>query len=94
MAGEIIAVGADVKEWKVGDRVCANLVLDRLHNDSIAEAALGGSVQGVLTQYRTFPAQVRSLVVSRGKKAGRTHHSPLLRFQITCLTRRLQPYRQ
>ncbi|KAJ6548462.1 alcohol dehydrogenase superfamily protein [Mycena capillaripes] len=57
MAGEVIAVGADVKAWKVGDRVCANFLLDRLHNNSIAVAALGGPVHGVLTQYRTFPDQ-------------------------------------
>ncbi|KAJ7726607.1 chaperonin 10-like protein, partial [Mycena olivaceomarginata] len=38
MAGEVIAVGEGVKEWKAGDR-------------------LGGSVQGVLTEYRAFPAQ-------------------------------------
>ncbi|KAF8191042.1 NAD-P-binding protein [Mycena galopus ATCC 62051] len=57
MAGEVIAVGADVKEWKVGDRVCANFMLDALHNDSPNEEALGGAVHGVLTEYRKFSAQ-------------------------------------
>ncbi|KAJ6536944.1 alcohol dehydrogenase superfamily protein [Mycena capillaripes] len=57
MAGEVIAIGADVKEWKVGDRVCANFLIDKLHDDSVAETALGGAVHGVLTQYRIFPAQ-------------------------------------
>ncbi|KAF7355944.1 Alcohol dehydrogenase superfamily protein [Mycena venus] len=57
MAGEIIAVGGDVKEWKVGDRICANFIQDKIHNDSPGEEGLGGAVHGVLTQYRTFPAQ-------------------------------------
>ncbi|KAF7360736.1 Alcohol dehydrogenase superfamily protein [Mycena venus] len=59
MAGEIIAVGAEVKNWKVGDRVSANFILDKLHDEMTAEIAatgLGGSQQGVLTEYRTFPA--------------------------------------
>ncbi|KAF7355899.1 Alcohol dehydrogenase superfamily protein [Mycena venus] len=57
MAGEIIAVGDDVKEWKVGDRVCANFAQDKIHNDSLNDEALGGAIHGVLTEYRTFPAQ-------------------------------------
>ncbi|KAJ6548650.1 alcohol dehydrogenase superfamily protein [Mycena capillaripes] len=57
MAGEVIAVGEDVKEWKAGDRVCANFFLDNLNDNLEAEAALGGAVHGVLTEYRTFPAQ-------------------------------------
>ncbi|KAJ6548637.1 alcohol dehydrogenase superfamily protein [Mycena capillaripes] len=57
MAGEVIAVGADVKEWKAGDRVCASFIIDKFHSDSTGEAALGGAVHGVLTEYRTFPAQ-------------------------------------
>lgn len=61
MAGEVIAVGEDVKEWKVGDRVCANFIQDKLHDDSPSESMLSGSVHGVLTEYRTFPAQVHSL---------------------------------
>ncbi|KAJ6505331.1 hypothetical protein C8R45DRAFT_1070074 [Mycena sanguinolenta] len=57
MAGEVIAVGDEVTEWKVGDRVCASFMQDKLHNESPSEQALGGAVHGVLTQYRTFPAQ-------------------------------------
>ncbi|KAJ7211893.1 alcohol dehydrogenase superfamily protein [Mycena haematopus] len=57
MAGEVIAVGEDVKEWRVGDRVCANFLQDALHNDSPNEQGFGGAVHGVLTEYRTFPAQ-------------------------------------
>lgn len=33
MAGEIVAVGDDVKGWKVGDRVCANFALDHIYGD-------------------------------------------------------------
>ncbi|KAJ7152382.1 alcohol dehydrogenase superfamily protein [Mycena filopes] len=59
MAGEVIAVGEDVKTWKTGDRVCANFFLDKLNDVQTPEtdgSALGGAVHGVLTQYRTFPA--------------------------------------
>ncbi|KAJ7082693.1 alcohol dehydrogenase superfamily protein [Mycena belliarum] len=59
MAGEVIAVGEDVKTWKAGDRVCANFFLDKLNDEQTPEtdaSALGGAVHGVLTEYRTFPA--------------------------------------
>ncbi|KAJ7088791.1 NAD(P)-binding protein [Mycena belliarum] len=59
MAGEVIAVGDEVKDWKKGDRVCANFFLHKLQDKmtaAIAKAALGGAVDGVLTEYRTFPA--------------------------------------
>jgi NADPH:quinone reductase-like Zn-dependent oxidoreductase len=61
MAGEVIAVGEDVKQWKSGDRVCANFFLDKLNHVQTPEtdgSALGGAVQGVLTEYRAFPAHV------------------------------------
>ncbi|KAJ7207328.1 alcohol dehydrogenase superfamily protein [Mycena haematopus] len=57
MAGEIIAVGAEVNEWKVGDRVCANFLQAKIHKDSPTAKGLGGPVHGVLTEYRTFPAE-------------------------------------
>ncbi|KAF7349034.1 Alcohol dehydrogenase superfamily protein [Mycena venus] len=59
MAGEVIAVGEDVKQWKAGDRVCANFFLDKLNDvqtPETDESALGGATQGVLTEYRSFPA--------------------------------------
>ncbi|PIL33945.1 hypothetical protein GSI_03653 [Ganoderma sinense ZZ0214-1] len=59
MAGEIVAVGADVKGWKLGERVSANFALDHVHGVVTAEiraTALGGPVDGVLTEYKAFPA--------------------------------------
>lgn len=61
MAGEIVAIGDDVKGWKAGDRVCANFATDHIHGDATPETlktALGGPSHGVLTEYRTFPAHV------------------------------------
>lgn len=60
MAGEVIAVGEDVKDkWKVGDKVCANFCTEHLFGDPTPESAassLGGQSPGVLTQFRAFPA--------------------------------------
>ncbi|KAJ7676512.1 alcohol dehydrogenase superfamily protein [Mycena polygramma] len=50
MAGEVIAVGEDVKEWKRGDRVSANFMLDKLHAEQTAKIAASASV------VPTFPA--------------------------------------
>ncbi|KAF8998123.1 zinc-binding alcohol dehydrogenase [Cyathus striatus] len=64
MAGEIVAVGEDVKEWKVGDRVLANFSTDHIFGDTnpeIQNTSLGGQAKGVLTEYRTFPAHLRHL---------------------------------
>ncbi|KAJ6456021.1 hypothetical protein C8R47DRAFT_1029483 [Mycena vitilis] len=59
MCGEVIAVGTDVKDWKAGDRVCANFLIDKLHDaDGPGLTGLGGNVHGVLTEYRTFPANL------------------------------------
>lgn len=62
MAGEIVAVGADVTGWQAGDRVCANFSTEHIYgptNPRIQNASMGGQAHGVLTQYRTFPAHVR-----------------------------------
>ncbi|GJE89034.1 NAD(P)-dependent alcohol dehydrogenase [Phanerochaete sordida] len=59
MAGEIVARGAAVTEWAVGDRVAANFTQAHLHGDitrPMLDTALGGSIDGVLTEYRAFPA--------------------------------------
>jgi len=59
MAGEIIAVGDDVKDWKVGDRVCSNFAVDHIHGDVTEEiklTGLGAPIDGVLTEYKLLPA--------------------------------------
>jgi NADPH:quinone reductase-like Zn-dependent oxidoreductase len=60
-AGEIIAIGEDVQGWKVGDRVSANFAPGHIHgatSPEIQATSLGGQAHGVLTEYRTFPANV------------------------------------
>ncbi|KAJ8072947.1 hypothetical protein PM082_019810 [Marasmius tenuissimus] len=58
MAGEVVATGNEVTEWKTGDRVCANFTPEHLHGPVTAKStssALGaGAVDGVLTQYKIF----------------------------------------
>ncbi|KAF8240447.1 NAD(P)-binding protein [Tricholoma matsutake] len=59
MAGEIVAIGEEVKGWKQGNRVCANFTIDHIYGDlnpAIQRTALGGAIHGVLTEYRIFPA--------------------------------------
>ncbi|KAF9045311.1 alcohol dehydrogenase superfamily protein [Panaeolus papilionaceus] len=59
-AGEIIQLGDEVTGWAIGDRVCCNFLLDRIHGPvtpEIAKTALGFTEPGVLTQYRVFPAK-------------------------------------
>lgn len=59
-AGEIIAIGEDVTCWTAGDRVCGIFTQSWLGGrkrpaDNLQE--LGGSIDGVLTQYRLFDAE-------------------------------------
>ncbi len=58
-AGEIIALGDGVEGWTVGDRVCVNFFRDwqggRFQN-RFHDAALGGSVDGMLAEVVVFPA--------------------------------------
>ncbi|KAF7791559.1 hypothetical protein EIP86_002575 [Pleurotus ostreatoroseus] len=57
-SGEVVAVGEDVKKWKAGDRVCANFAIDHISgetNPEIQQTALGGSIDGTLTEYQVFP---------------------------------------
>ena len=63
-AGEITAVGGDVKDWQVGQRVCANFSPDHVYGAvtyASRDSALGAQDHGVLTQYRAFPSHVRSI---------------------------------
>lgn len=63
-AGEIVAIGSDVKGWKKGDRVCVNFSTGFLFGHPSSEkssTALGGPSDGVLVEYRTFPASVSFL---------------------------------
>ncbi|KAI0767112.1 NAD-P-binding protein [Fomes fomentarius] len=63
MAGSIVAVGEDVKSWKVGDRVSASFFTNHIFgemSDEAMETCLGGPIDGVLTEYKVLPA--RSLV--------------------------------
>lgn len=57
-AGEVAAVGAGVTQWKVGDRVAGTFFRDwqgGRFDMSYHQAALGGSVDGVLRQQAVFP---------------------------------------
>ena len=60
-AGEVLAVGTQVKDFKRGDRVSANFNLLHIFGDidqTSGSTGLGGAVDGVLTEYRTFPVEV------------------------------------
>ena len=57
-AGEVAAVGAGVTQWKVGDRVAGTFFRDwqgGRFTMSYHQAALGGSVDGVLREQVVFP---------------------------------------
>ncbi|KIJ61207.1 hypothetical protein HYDPIDRAFT_97118 [Hydnomerulius pinastri MD-312] len=58
-AGEIVAVGEDVKGWKVGDRVSPNFAVDHIHGDvteDIKNTGLGGQIDGMLREYINVPS--------------------------------------
>lgn len=59
MAGEIVAVGSGVDDWKVGDRVTAGVMPGWFEGYIPADAtskALGFGQDGVLSEYRAFRA--------------------------------------
>jgi NADPH:quinone reductase-like Zn-dependent oxidoreductase len=59
-AGEIVAVGKSVKNWKAGDRVTSCFMpawLDGPLSAAMQKTALGYQVDGVLTKLAVFPQQ-------------------------------------
>jgi NADPH:quinone reductase-like Zn-dependent oxidoreductase len=61
MAGEIVAIGQDVKGWKIGDRVCASFYADYVAGDITPEiqcSGYGGQIHGMLTQYKVVKPHV------------------------------------
>ncbi len=58
-AGEIVAIGAGVDEWKIGDRVAPTFFRDwvsRRFKSKYHSGALGGAIDGVLSEYFVSPA--------------------------------------
>ncbi len=57
-AGEVVAVGASVTKWKVGDHVCSTVIAGWLDGEPTAatsKTAIGaGNFDGVLQEYRVF----------------------------------------
>lgn len=57
----MIGVGAEVKNFKKGDRVCANFAINHVYGDidlSMRQSGLGGLIDGVLTEYKLLPDYV------------------------------------
>ncbi len=62
MAGEIVAAGADVRGWQIGERVTPNFSLEHIFGEASEETkqtTLGAPIDGVLTEYKVVPAHVR-----------------------------------
>lgn len=59
-AGVVAEVGAEVTQWKAGDRVSPNFVRDWISGgptDSVLRTSLGGGVDGVLSELVVLPDQ-------------------------------------
>jgi NADPH:quinone reductase-like Zn-dependent oxidoreductase len=57
-AGEVVAVGEGVNQWQIGDRVAGTFFRDwqaGRFDMKYHDAALGGSVDGVLSEHAVFP---------------------------------------
>ena len=66
-AGEVVQCGAEVHEWRVGDRVCpifAGLWQSGPLTQAARRSTLGGPVDGTLTEY--FMADAEALVALPG----------------------------
>ncbi|OLN93207.1 Zinc-type alcohol dehydrogenase C1773.06c-like protein 3 [Colletotrichum chlorophyti] len=60
-AGEVIATGSSVKDFKIGDHVSPSFFTNRFTDEDLEPpSALGGDVHGVLSQYGIF--EERALV--------------------------------
>ncbi|RKR04472.1 NADPH:quinone reductase-like Zn-dependent oxidoreductase [Kushneria sinocarnis] len=58
-AGEVVEIGDEVSEWQVGDRVAGLFMQDWLGGEVDARygaSAMGGAIDGALTEYRVFDA--------------------------------------
>ena len=67
MGGEVVAVGSNVSRWKKGDRVTSSFSTKHLFGEPTQEfvmTTLGGPIDGVLTKYKNFPADVSGLYMS------------------------------
>lgn len=56
-AGEIVEIGENVSEWKIGDRVCPTFMQGWADGEitfAKARTALGGDLDGVLCEYAAF----------------------------------------
>ena len=59
-AGEIAAIGAEVHQWKVGDRVAGIFMQNWLDGRPTSQkevGALGGDIDGMLAEYVALPAE-------------------------------------
>ncbi len=59
-AGEIAAIGAEVHQWKVGDRVAGIFMQNWLDGRPTSQkevGALGGDIDGMLAEYVSLPAE-------------------------------------
>lgn len=59
-AGEVVALGAGVTQFSVGDRVAANFFRNWIDGEvraAVHSGALGGAVDGMLAEYVALPAE-------------------------------------
>ncbi|EJD47570.1 GroES-like protein [Auricularia subglabra TFB-10046 SS5] len=58
-AGSVVALGAEVVKWKLGDRVASNFNITHVQGDLTTATShyfLGAPIDGVLTEYKVFPS--------------------------------------
>lgn len=57
-AAEVVAIGSDVNDFKIGDHVAPIFDLKNLEGNEDDRAALGGDAEGVLREYAVFDRNV------------------------------------